>query len=313
MSVFGRRRRARRPADDDSGTPLPPALDGWIERLRLIPDAERSFDIDLRAAAATFAIDEPLARELAARGLPCAAREGEPCFCLTDLHYVGLRIGRATTHRTAMRLWTSALTDAAARERTDVEVRCSPYGRPGLDVEVLVPPGRWEAATIGPKRLATSFAVRRPGRWPAFDPRLGDLLREVGALDFCLMPGKLYRDADFARGTGLADCGSAALLLAQECMERGIEARPSFGLLLARPYATPHHWTDIRAADGRWVAADPLLLALLAEHTELSAADWPPERSPGSVLVRVAERQVPLVRAGEEPLEASFLVRPRTA
>lgn len=311
MSVFGKHRRAGRGRD----SALPPAVDGWIERLRLIPDGERDFSIDLRAAAATFSIDEPLARELAARGLPCGWQEREPRFCLTDLHYVGLRMGRATTHRTAMRLWTSALTDAAARDRVYVEVRCSPYGRPGLDVEVLVPPGRWEAATIGPNRLATSFAVQRPGRWPPFDPRLRELLREVGALDFCLMPGSLYGAADFARETGMADCGSAAVLLAQECVKLGVEARASFGLLLARPYATPHHWTDIRARDGQWVAADPLLLALLAEHTELDAAGWPPDRSPGSVLVRVAERQVPLVRAGpdHEPLEASFLVRPREA
>jgi transglutaminase superfamily protein len=309
MSVFGKRRRARRSEDGV----LPPAVDGWIERLRLIPKEERGFDIGLRAAAGRFSIEEPLARELAARGLPCAWREREPFFCLTDLHYIGLRIGRAATHRTAMRLWASALTDAAEQDSVDVEVRCSPYGRPGLDVEVLVPPGRWEPATIGPNRLATSFTVHRPGRWPAFDPRLRDLLREVGALDFCLMPGKLYGNAEFARETGMADCGSAAVLLAEECVKRGVEARPSFGLLLARPYATPHHWTDIRAPDGQWVAADPLLLALLAEHTDLDGDAWPPDRSPGSVLIRVAERQVPLVRAGEEPLEASFLVRSRDA
>jgi hypothetical protein len=307
MKLFGGG-RTREPRDDAA---LPPELETWVERLRLIPDAERAFDIDLRAAAATFAIEEPLARELAARGVPCAWEEREPRFCLTDLHYVGLRIGRATTHRTAMRLWASALADAAERERTDVDVRCSPYGRPGADVEVLVPPGVWRPATIGPNRLATTFPVHRPGRWPAFPAALDDLLREVAALDFCLMPGDLYGDADFARRTGLADCGSAARLLAQECRRLGVEARPSFGLLLARPYATPHHWTDIRA-EGQWVPADPLLLALLAGHTELDAVAWPPERSPGSILVRLGERQIPLVRAGEQPLEASFLVRPRT-
>jgi transglutaminase superfamily protein len=308
VSVFGKRRRVRR---SDDGV-LPAAVDGWIERLRLIPDAERSYTISLHAAAATFSIEEPLARELIARGLPCGWHEREPRFCLTDLHYVGLRIGRATTHRTAMRLWTSALTEAAEGDGTDAEVRCSPYGRPGLDVEVLVPPGRWEQATIGPNRLATSFTVHRPGRWPPFDPRLDDLLREVAALDFCLMPGDLYARADFARETGMADCGSAAALLAEECTRLGVEARRSFGLLLARPYATVHHWADIRAEDGQWVAADPLLLALLADHTDLDADVWPHDRSPGSVLVRVAEQQVPLVRNGEQPLEASFLVRPRS-
>jgi hypothetical protein len=288
---------------------LPPALEHWIERLRLIPDAERSFDVDLHAAAQTFAIDEPTARELAARGLPCAHTDGGPRFCATDLHYVGLRLGTAMTHRTAMRLWAGALTDAAARAQTQVEVHCSPYARPGTEVDVLVPPGVWERAEVAPNRRATSFEVRTPGRWPPFDARLRDLLHDVAALDFCLMPGRLYGSAAFARATRLADCGSAAFLLAEECTRLGIEARTAFGLLLARPYATPHHWAEIRAGEA-YVAADPLLLALLARTTELDPAAWPPTRSPGSVLVRVADRQVALVRHRDgRPLEASFRVK----
>lgn len=290
---------------------LSPEVEDWIARLRLIPDAERSFDVDLHAAEQTFAIEPSLARELVARGLPFEQADGEPRFCATDLHYVGLRLGTAMTHRTAMRLWAGALHDAAARDRTHVEVRCSPYGRPGDEVEVLVPTGAWERATIAPNRRATSFAVRTPGRWPPFDRRLHDLLHDVAALDFCLMPGKLYGSAEFARTTRLADCGSAAFLLAEECARLGIEARTSFGLLLARPYATPHHWADIRAGEA-WVPADPLLLALLARTTELDADAWPPTRSPGSVLVRLADRQVPLVRDPDgAPLGASFLVKLR--
>jgi hypothetical protein len=292
---------------------LGPALEDWIERLRLIPDAERSFDVDLRAAEQTFAIDQPTARELVARGLPCTEHDGELRFCETDLHYVGLRLGTAMTHRTAMRLWTGALTDTAAREQTHVEVRCSPYARPGTEVDVLVPPGEWVRAEVALNRRATSFEVRTPGTWPPFPERLRDLLHDVAALDFCLMPGNLYGSAAFARETRLADCGSAAFLLAEECARLGIEARTAFGLLLARPYATPHHWADVRVGEA-WVAADPLLLALLARTTELDARDWPPTRSPGSVLVRLAERQVPLVRdLGGQPLEASFLVKLRDA
>jgi transglutaminase superfamily protein len=293
-------------------TTLPSALDDWLERLRLIPDQERSFDVDLHTAQQTFGIDAPLAHELIARGLPHAPTADGPRFCTTDLHYVGLRLDTAMTHRTAMRLWAAALADAATRAETHVEVRCSPYGRPGDEVQVLVPPGTWERATIAPNRRATSFEVRTPGRWPPFDDKLHDLLNDVATLDFCLMPGDLYGSAEFARTTRLADCGSAAFLLAEECRRLGVEARTSFGLLLARPYATPHHWTDILTGD-TWVPADPLLLALLAQTTELDASDWPPTRSPGSVLVRIADRQVPLARsaATDDPLEASFLVKLR--
>ncbi len=308
MKLFGRSREHE--GDDDAVARLPAQLDGWIERLALIPREQRTFDIDLRAAEQTFAIDPALAQALIARGLQHATdpADGEPRFCLTDLHYVGLRLGRAPTHRTAMRLWAAALIDTATRERTHVEVRCSPYGQPGTEVDVLVPPGEWEHATMAANRRATSFVVELPGRWPAFPPALHELLEHVGALDFCLMPGELYGSEAFARETGLADCGSAAFLLAEECERLGVAARTAFGLLLARPYATPHHWTEIEV-DGAWVPADPLLLTLLARHTELDGPEWQTTRSPGSVLVRVADRQIPLVRAAGQPLEASFLVK----
>jgi hypothetical protein len=289
---------------------LPTAVDRWIERLRLIPDTERSFDVDLRGAEQTFAVEPPLAHALAARDLPHAVDpdDGELRFCVTDLHYVGLKLDLPMTHRTAMRLWAAALTEATTCERTHVEIRCSPYAQPGTEVDVLVPPGVWEHATMAPNRRATAYEVELAGRWPAFDPRLHELLHEVGALDFCLLPGGLYASAAFARATGLSDCGAASVLLAEECERLGIAARPAYGLLLARPYATDHHWTDVEV-DGSWVPADPLLLTLLAAHTELDGADWPPTRSAGAVLLRLAERQTPLVRAAGEPLEASFLVK----
>lgn len=295
-----------------AGAALPSALDDWLERLRLIPDAVRVFDVDLHAAQQTFGIDSQLAHELIARGLAHEQAADGPRFCTTDLHYVGLRLDTAMTHRTAMRLWAAALQDADAREETHVEVRCSPYGRPGDEVDVLVPPGTWERATIAPNRRATSFEVRTPSRWPPFDPRLHDLIHDVASLDFCLMPPGLYGDAEFVRATRLADCGSAAFLLAEECERLGVEARTSFGLLLSRPYATQHHWTDIRSGD-TWIPADPLLLALLAWTTEIDATAWPPTRSAGSVLARLTDRQVPVARSAAtgDPLEASFLVKLR--
>jgi hypothetical protein len=289
------------------------ALEQWIERLRLIPDAERTFDVDVRAAEQTYGIDLSLARELVACGLPHALDPGDGAmqFCGTDLHYVGLRLERPMMHRTAMRLWAAALTEAAACERLRADVHCSPYGQPGTAVDVLVPPGVWEHATMAANRRAASFAVDLPGRWPPFPAVLHELMHDVGALDFCLMPGELYGDAAFARATRLADCGSAAFLLAEECARLGFATRTAFGLLLARPYATLHHWTDIEI-EGVWVPADPLLLTLLAAYTELDGPAWPPTRSPGSVLVRLADRQVPLVRAADGELAASFLVKRST-
>jgi hypothetical protein len=57
------------------------------------------------------------------------------------------------------------------------------------------------------------------------------------------------------------------------------------------------------------VPVDPLLLGLLARYTTLDASVWSPTRSPGAMLLRLADRETAIVLAGERPLQASFLTR----
>src|SRR5204863_8078849 len=106
----------------------------------------------------------------------------------------------------------------------------------------------------------------------------------------------------------LSDCGDAALLLAMECARLGIVSRTAYGLLLAVPFSTPHTWVEIRAGD-RWIPLDPLLMRVLAQYTTLDASAWPPIRSPGAVLLRLAGHETPIVLADGRPLEASFPTR----
>jgi hypothetical protein len=113
------------------------------------------------------------------------------------------------------------------------------------------------------------------------------------------------------RRTRIANCRSAAGLLVEEAPALGVEARLAHGLLLAPPYSTPHNWAEVRTDDG-WLSLDPLLIALLTRFAGLDAAAWPPQRSPGAILLRLSEPGTPLVvDAGSgAPLEATFLTRP---
>ena len=60
-----------------------------------------------------------------------------------------------------------------------------------------------------------------------------------------------------------------------------------FGLLLSKPYATGHYWSEFRI-DGEWVAADPLMIRLLSQHAGLLPVAWPEHRSPAGALLRLA-------------------------
>lgn len=288
----------------------PDVWEEWIARLGMIPAAHREFVIDLRRAELEFGLEAALVRELIAGGLLSVDGDDGPLLAALDLHYIGVRLGCADVYLTIMRGWAQALVAASERPSTRMEVRCMPYAGAGTDVDVLVPPGRRVRVQTGPDRVAVSFDTCLPGRWPALDPALDDLCRDVASLDFCWIPETLHEDVELVRRTGLSDCASASHVMAQECERRGIQARTAFGLLLAPPYSTAHNWVEVLDGDGCWIPADPLLLALLARFAGLDTAAWPPSRSPGAVLLRLADRETRIVCAGGEPLDATFLTRP---
>jgi hypothetical protein len=294
--------------DGQSARAQGPAIGEWITRLRLIPDERRRFHVDPRQAKLEFGIDMTLAEQLIARGLPHTMSDGYPRFTATDLHYIGLRLGCAKTYLGVLQMWASSLKASADGEWSTVEVRCAPNAPQKTAVEVLVSPGQRVRASIGANRIAASIRAVPVRQWPAVSPALEDLLVDVASLDFCWMPESLIGDVGFTRRTRLSDCGNAALLLSMECARLGVAARMAYGLLLATPFSTPHTWVEIRVDDS-WVPMDPLLIGLLAQYTTLDASAWPPTRSPGGVLLRLAGQETPIVLADGRPLQASFLTR----
>ena len=284
------------------------SLDQWIKRLGLIPDEARQFEVDPNRAKLEFGIDVNLAQALIAQGLPYKVSDGDPCFTVTDLHYIGLRLGCAKTYLGVLQTWASSLRASADGEWTSVEVRCAPYSPQGTAVDVLVGPDQRIRTSVGANRVATSILVVPTGQWPVFGSAAEELLADAASLDFCWIPESLNGDVEFTRRTRLSDCRNAALLLSMECARLGIVSRMAYGLLLATPFSTPHRWVEIRV-DDRWVPADPLLIALLTEHAALDGSVWPSIRSPGAILLRLAERETAIVLTDGRPLQASFLTR----
>lgn len=277
----------------------------WIARLSLLPADCRDFSIDDRCAARDFGIDAATLDELIAAGLPHVETGAELRFAGSDLHYLALRLGCASPHLQAMSWWADSLTRAARWDLLESEVRCMAYVAAGTEIDLLDHLGR-RRTSVGADHCAAQLEFTTTTAWPSFDSAIVDLLEEVAALDFCWIPGTVEDPVALARRTGLADCASAAALLVQECHLRGIPARTSYGLLLAVPYSTPHNWAEV-FVEGRWVPADPLLLALLIRHAALDATAWPPTRSPGGVLLRLAGHQQPLATAGGESVGMTFL------
>ncbi|HZV74128.1 MAG TPA: transglutaminase domain-containing protein [Conexibacter sp.] len=291
-------------------------LDGWIARLRAIPDAHRDFAVGPAQAEREFGVDAELSDALIARGLPHAPGDDGPLLWGTDLQYLGVRLGCARIYQGVLNRWAGALTAFSARAETPVEIRCTAYAPPGTAIELLAPGGERVGARTGPKGasplgFATTMRGNRPPLRGADGNALGELLAELATYDFCWLRPPLETDLAFVRRTRLANCRSTAGLLVEQAPRLGVEARLAHGLLLAPPYSTPHNWAELRV-DGEWVAVDPLLIDLLVRFAAVDAAAWPPQRSPGAILLRLTEPGTPLVAVADTgaPLEATFLTKP---
>jgi hypothetical protein len=156
---------------------------------------------------------------------------------------------------------------------------------------LLVPYGR-RVARVGQADgslplTVTDFAVT--DTWPEPGPRLRELLAELDAIDFFILPEAIRWDTEFMFSAKIADCGGATDWLVDEGRRRGLQARFAFGLLTAKPYSTPHCWPEF-GVDGLWVPLDPLLLGAMRSWAGLDPAAWPSYRSTGSVVARLGPR-----------------------
>ena len=289
------------------------ALAGWIERLRLIPDERRDFAVGAVQAEREFGVDPALAAELVARGVPHVDGEEGLLLATTDLHYLGLRLGCAKIYQGVLQRWAATLTELGERAHTPVEIRCTAFAEPGTEVVAIAPAGRRIGTRAGDRPATLRFEAELSGDWPELPVALHSLLADLAALDFCWIPESMQTDLAFVARTRLSNCAAAAYTLVAQAPALGVEARMAYGLLLAPPYSTPHYWAEVRTGEDHWTPADPLLAGLLARFAGLDAAAWPPTRSPGAILLPLADPETPLVvdAASGAPVQATFLTKVR--
>ncbi|KIF78152.1 hypothetical protein QR77_38860 [Streptomyces sp. 150FB] len=288
-------------ATRDAGAPGPAQLGDLVRRLRQVPDRQRRFADTETAARRLHRIRPELLAALTAAGLPYTGEGTERLFDGYDLGNSALHLGLVSVQSRSMRSWAKALQSSGAPGRSyRVEVvSCCPVpGHTGpCPYGVLLPDGR--RLIEGPPadaRLA-ELTVSPVVRWPELPEAVRELLREVEGIGFYLLPEAVRWDPEFMWRTRMADCGGAAAWLVAEGTRRGLAARFSFGLLVAKPYSTPHCWAEF-LVDGVWVPVDPLLVRALNQWGGLDAQVFPPDSGPGALFHRLTGRFTKVVSHG---------------
>lgn len=272
-----------------------------IDKVRSVPDEARRFAVTAAGARTTHRLDAAQLGDLLEAGLPSvgpAGASGQRLFDDYDLGNIALHLGLPSVRRRAIRSWTNALRRAGEQETARVRVgfvpRCPVADHAGAcQYSVLGPGGRREVHEGAPKGTdpVTTVELELTCAWPEVEPRAQELITELADVDFFILPEVIRWDPTFMHTARIADCGGAANWLVAEGRRRGLDTRFSFGLLVARPYSTPHCWAEFRT-EGVWVPVDPLLIGVMRS---LGLESWPLHQSIGAITSRLCGRFTKLV------------------
>jgi hypothetical protein len=271
-----------------------------VERARLVPDSERTFDQSLTAATELHRVPPGLLAELLDLGLPHRGRGDDRRFDDADLGNVGLELGLPCPRRLAMRWWSKSLgrmrQGTRSRFAIDMTAACPEPGHPGGCSFELHPLFR-SAVLPGTLRTARTGRFAFDIELDCLDGRFGEpftvLIERARRFRFHLLPRPdgVTTDLGFLAETGLADCRLATRYLAGLGRDWGLPVRGCVGFFVAPPYAQEHAWLEFRM-DGRWWPADPFLLDTLARWGIADPRVWPPDRSPSGLLWRLSNQPI---------------------
>jgi len=276
------------------GAPDPADVQRVVRRLLQVPDSLRRFTLTEEMARRVHRIGPQLLADLVPAGMPAVGSGADRLFDGYDLGNAALHLGLVSIQRRAIRSWATALRTAGGDRpgfRVDVVGSCPIPRHPGpCRYDVLqAGGGRRRVSAAGPGEVELDrLTVRCAPDGPALPEEIRGLLRELDPVDFFLLPEAIRWDHDFLWRTGMADCGGTADWLVAEGRRRGLAVRFAFGLLLARPYSTPHCWAEF-LVDGRWVAVDPVLIRAMAAWGGLDLASYPVHTRLDAVVHRLTD------------------------
>lgn len=283
--------------------PGPAVTDAMIGALladvALIPDEHRRYTCASWEARSQHGVGPDLLERLVRAGL--SSREGddgERRYDGLDLGNIALHLGLSSVRRIAIRSWGrtwARMRRGPGRHVLRYVPTCPDPGHSGeCAYRFALPGGELREAVLGPldEPPAVTLECGPPPPAPRLPADLAALCHEIAELRFYLLAESIRWDAGFMRTTGIADCGGSSTLLLEGADRLGYETRRSFGLIVAEPFSTPHHWGEVRLA-GAWVPLDPMTMKVLARWSPSVPDDTPVTRPLTGLVTRISGEWVP--------------------
>jgi hypothetical protein len=257
-----------------------------LDHLNKVQDTHRQFKV-AASDAGMYGIGLLDLEAWTAMGLSVQRTDRGEFFDPDDLYNLSLHLRLPSLHKLAMRGWAAAFRNSEHDRSIRLSYSLTDDPPPAHAVDVLTPSGLHRMALSSEKDFFHT-TVRTVGRRILMPAPIAALIDEtMHGVQFYMLHDPIRWSSPFILQHRLTECGGLSKLLVEMARIQGLEARQVFGLLLSRPYATGHYWSEFRI-DGEWLAADPLMIRLLSQHAGLSPADWPEHRSPAGALLRLA-------------------------
>lgn len=253
------------------------------ERIRLVPDRYRLFQLTLEQVSEHYAVPGPLLEELLDLGMPHRGHGRDRRFNTLDLENIGNALGLYIPSWRSMRFLAvtfggiknpgrplykirSASSCPEPRHDGDCDIRPSP---------VLTAIGNADHVECDAGGVTVQVHLGgRPG-----DPVgkfIAPLTELACGLTFHYLPEELRNDLGFAMATGLADCHLSSRLLASNARLVDHPVRMVAGIIMSVPFLITHEWIQLEI-NGHWISLDPFFLNSLARWQIIDSEIWPPD------------------------------------
>ena len=276
-------------------------LELLISRLCAVPISAREFDAD-DTKLKDYGIDHELSRSLITLGMPSRLIRGKVYFDETDLANVALQLQLASQQMNAMPRWANSILRACdlvdrGGYRVSVVITGSPSGDPNQAVEISYKAGVDKTTSIMARSgdQIARFDHRIRQATVRLDHRVASVIESlVAKMTFWNLPPLVTGDTKFCRETGVVDCTSGAMWIAEELKKCGTVVRVVVGLFLSSPFSFEHTWLDVYQ-DSQWVSISPVIVKLLTRGGHLDKCRWLPSASLSGVLLPLSYGPDPLI------------------
>lgn len=276
-----------------------------VDRARLVPDRYRDYSTTWELATRHFRVPESLLARVLDFGFPHVRVDGQLQFDRKDLKNLLLRTFVPSPQLDAVKAIADTMNAAPVvpsfTQKITVISRCPQPGHDGscdfLIARQLTTPAdeAIKVISLDPRRCVFSAVIRSgPATLLSLSDEEHGIFDEVAALEFQHIPTELATDIGFARQTGMADCRLAYLYMCVRGHEIGMRIRPAAGIAATPPFSNTHAWAEVY--DGQsWTPVDPFFISMLVRWGFLSADEWPINRIPLGLLVRLGDHDEALM------------------